>query len=360
VVSVSPVPLTLSLLVVALALGTAPGLYSDGLRSADSGDQAIVLVEMRVLEGPKGGGQALATVHCGDMVTVLGPRENGRVRVETNGTPGWVILAGVVELSEAGADARLLAAAHEKEMPNHWSREPDHLAALALYSRHIELLPNSPYAALALHRFGKVADRLAVDFTREVNEAVDAAAQRDRPPVVELAKYRHLEESASRKCQTWGLTFEYSHLGGHYFYGGDVYRKILERHGDSEWADDAAFGLLRLVRELVGEWEAHPQEPLKELDLWAEFMRTYPGSELKPEAMLEMVYLNRALHEIYSRSTEGFADSHKAEQHLAAARTLCGTTRRDFPRTIFAARAERHLAELAQGGHVYLFGAGID
>jgi hypothetical protein len=72
-----------------------------------------------------------------------------------------------------------------------------------------------------------------------------------------------------------------------------------------------------------------------------------------------MVYLNRVLHEIYSHSAEGFADPGKAERHLEAARTLCDRIRRELPRTIFAARAERHLAELAEGRHVYLFGAGI-
>lgn len=345
------VPLSLLLLVTVLALGAADGLSSDRPRSADSADQAVVLFEMSVAETAVLRANVVATVDCGEMVTVLGPREGRKARVRANGATGWIYLAGVVELSAPGADARLLAAADEKEDPSHWSREPEHLAALALYSRHMELFPESEYATLALYRFGQVADRLAVEAIREAEQQL---TQEQRAYDRAYTDWQGLEKYAK-----WGLTFDYSHLGGYYFYGGDVYRKVVERHGDSEWADNAAFRLLELVGERGGGWEGHPQEPLKKLDLWAEFVGKHPRSELKAQALLEMVYLNRVLHEIHSHSTEGFADPAKAERHLEAARALCDSIRHEFPRTIFAARAERHLAELAEGRHVYLFGAGI-
>lgn len=351
VVSMKCGPLGLLLLVVAVALGVASDLSSDGPKNPDRADQAVVLWEMRVTETAALRAKVVATVDCGEMVTVLGPREERKARVKANGATGWVHLEGLVELSAPGADARLLAAAHEKEMPSHWSREPEHLAALALYSRHMEIFPDSEYAALALYRFGQAADRLAVEAIREAEQQL---TQEQRAYDRAYTDWQGLEKYAK-----WGLTFDYSHLGGYYFHGGAVYRKVAERHGDSEWADNAAFRLLELVGEQGGGWEGHPQEPLKKLDLWAEFVRKYPRSELKPEALLEMVYLNRVLHEIHSHSTAGFADPGKAERRLEAARTLCDTVRREFPSTIFAARAERHLAELAEGRHVYFFGAGI-
>lgn len=344
--------LSVLLLLGVLARGAAGDLSTDGPKNPGTADQAVVLWEMDVAETAAFPPKVAGTLNCGDMVTVLGPREGRTVRVEANGATGWVHLEGLVALSAPGAEARLLAAADEKEMPSHWSRDPEHLAALALYSRHMELFPDSEYAALALHRFGQVADRLAVEVTREAEQQLTE----DEEGYVRS----HSDPEGLEKCAKWGLTLDHSHLGGHYFYGGDAYRKVVEGHGDSEWADNAAFRLLKLVRERVGEWEGYPQEPLKELDLWAELLRKYPRSELKAQALLEMVYLNRVLHEIHSHSTEGFADPGKAERHLEAARTLCDSIRREFPRTISAARAERHLAELVEGRHVYLFGAGID
>ncbi len=348
----SRVPFSLLLVVSALALGAGCRPASGEASSGGAADQAVVLSEMPVVEKPEVGARALASVRCGDMVTVLGPRDGRRVRVDAGGATGWVYRTGLVELSAVGADARLLAEADGKEMPSHRSREPDHLGALALYSRHTELFPDSEYAALTLYRFGQVADRLAVEATREAEQQL---TQEQKGRDSSYADWEGLREYAK-----WGLAFDYSHLGGHYFYGGDAYRKIVEQHGDSGWADNAAFRLLKLVRERVGEWGGYPQGPLDELDLWAEFVRKHPGSELKPDALLEMVYLNRVLHEIHSHSPEDFADPGEAERHLAAARAGCEAIRSVFPDTIFAVRAERHLAELVEGGHVYLFGAGID
>ena len=340
------------LILAALVSGVGSPLRADERTALDRADQGVVLSEMRVKDKPGLDSKVLVIANCGDLVTVLGPRERRQLRVRAGDVVGWMYTSGVVELSAPGADARLLVAAHEKEMPSPWSREPDHLAALALYSRHIEFFPDSRYTALALYRFGQMGDRLAVEATREAKQQLSQEQKRyDRS----YTNWEGLE-----KYTKWGLTLDYSHLGGHYFYGGAAYRRIVEEHADSKWADEAAFGLLKLVRERVGEWEGWPREPLKELDLWREFVKKYPRSELKPKALLEMVYLNRALYEIRSHSAQGFADPQKAKQHLEGARKLCETIQREFPRTIFAGQAEKNLAELAEGSHVYLFGAGID
>jgi len=340
------------LLWVVLVAAVGGPLRAEELAASDRADQAVVLWGMRVEEKRGLDSQVLATVNCADLVTVLAQPERGHSLVKAGDAVGWVHASGLVELSAQGADARLLLAAHEKEQPLHPSHEPDHLAALALYSRHLELFPDSEYAAFALYRFGQTADRLAAEATK------DAERQLTR----EQKRYDacHTEWEGLKKYTEWGLTLDYSHLGGHYFYGGAAYRRIVEEHARSEWGDDAAFRLLRLARERVGEWEGWPQEPLKELGLWTEFVNQYPRSELRPQALLEMVYLNRVLHEIHSHSAQGFADHEKAKRHLEEARKLCKSIQGGFPRTIFAARAEKNLAELAEGGHVYLFGAGLD
>lgn len=337
---------------VVLAVAVGSTLRADGPTRLDTRDCAVVMSEMRIWDQPGLDSKVLVTVHCGDLVTVLGPRERSRVRVKADDVIGWMYTSGLVALSTQGADARLLQAAHEKEQPPNPLHEPDHLAALALYSRHIEFFPDSEYAAFALYRFGQMGDRLAAEATKE--------AKRQLPREQERWDASSTDWEGLQKYTEWGLTLDYSHLGGHYFYGGAAYRRIVEKHARSEWADDAAFRLLKLVRERVGEWEGWPQEPLKELDLWTEFVEKHPRSELKPQALLEMVYLNRVLHEIHSHSAEGFADPEKAKRHLEEARKLCKSIQRGFPRTIFAARAEKNLAELAEGGHVYLFGAGLD
>lgn len=339
------------LLSVVLAAAVGGPLRADGPATLATPDQAVVLWEMRVYETSDLHSEVLTAVHCADLVTVVGPRERRQVRVRAGDVVGWVHTSGLVELSAQGADARLLFAAYEKEQPSHWSQEPDHLAALALYSRHMEFFPRSDYAALALYRFGQMGDRLAVEATREAERKL---TREQKSPDASCVAWEGLEKYAK-----WGLGLDYSRLGGHYFYGGAAYRRVVEEHPESEWADDAAFRLLKLVRQRVGEWEGWPDEPLKELDLWREFIEKYPRGGLKPLALLEMVYINRALYEIYSHPRGDFADPEKASRHLEEARKLCQGIQREFARTIYAAQAEKNLAELAEGRHVYLFGPGI-
>jgi hypothetical protein len=237
---------------------------------------------------------------------------------------------------------QLPAAAQEPEQPPMPSDQPDDLAALALYSRMSELFPKSDYQALALWRFGQVGKRLAVVATR------DARAVYGDLPVQSDDMYT--EWTGLRRYQRWRLTFEFSHLGQAYYYGGDAFREIVAQHPDSEWADNAAYELIRLS-QADGEWEGHPDGPLAYLRKWQDFVRRYPRSDMRPAALLDMVYVNRVLYEIYSDGQ--FADPAKARMYRQAAERICGNVNREFAGSEYAARAERNLAELAIGHNIY-------
>ena len=81
-------------------------------------------------------------------------------------------------------------------------------------------------------------------------------------------------------------------------------------------------------------------------------VKTYSPGALRPVALLESGYLNRALHEIYSVNPH-FIDPQEASRHRLAARQAYCIVRRQFPGTEFAARAAKNLAELAEGRNVY-------
>jgi len=304
--------------------------------STAKGTKAVVVWEVEVRTSdrtpPR---EVLARLQAGDLIYFLGEERRRSSHVRADDVEGWATSAGLIVLSAPGADARLLTAAQEREHPREGGGDlPNDLAALALYRRLRELFPQSSYAPLALYRYGQIAERLAVRATNEAYEPRDEGA---------LAKYRK-----------WGLTFEDSHLGGSFYYGGDAYRELVSRHPRSEWADDAAFRLLKIHRWLGAGWEGGPTEPIKELKLWQQYLGRYPRTNSRPEALLEMVYLNRALFEIYQHRSLGFSDPRKARIHRQEAERLCRQVEQEHRGTEFAAQARKHLAELGAGQRVYL------
>lgn len=299
----------------------------------------------------------VAEMHSGDIVRVLGPRWKRMFQVEARGVKGWVSGADVVVLHGPHADARLLVAARNIEAPKYWFDPPNYGAAIALYSRLVESFPRSPYRPLALYRIARCAEKVAAEETRTVQEEWVARSEEwtAQPPGTR-SDPAPSEREELRELAKWGVNFRLHHFGGHYYYLGDAYRTILREHGKSAWADEAAFALLK-VR--LGEWEGHPEGPLEELDQWIEFTKKYPQSDLLAQALLEQVYLNRVLYEIYSwppgQPPGQFTHEQKASERRSAAENLCRRIVREFPATEFVAKAEDALAELAEGRNVYQF-----
>lgn len=291
------------------------------------------------------GARKLGTLGCGEVVHMLGEREGLQVKVQARGLTGWVYEDRVVSLSGSCPAARLMIAAREWEEPKFPARGRNDLFALALYSRLLELFPDSRYRPLALWRFGQIGERLAVEATKRAEKELTAKEKQSDESFIH---WKGLD-----RYQRWGLGVEFSHLGHTYYHAGDAYRKIVKEHPNSEWADNAAYELLRL-RRAHQPWEGRPKGPRQQSASWTEFSRKYPRSELKPNALVEMVYLNRVLHEIYCHSYE-FADPAKARDHRKAAEELCQSVMREFPGSEHAARAENHLAELADGRKLYFF-----
>jgi hypothetical protein len=337
-----------------LLAGSASGAESAAV-SRQTGKRAVVIWgDMRIHMTRDPMSAPVATPRCGDLVRMLGPRWKSQFQFEGDGVVGWASGKGVVVLATPHADARLLVAARNMEAPKHWAQPPNYEAAIALYSRLAALFPRSPYRPLALYRIGQCAEQVAAEASRKKSQEEAAKGQRERfdptpPGRIELGD-----------IGKWGVTFRWAHLGGHYYYPGDAYRRILREHGNSEWADEAAFALLKLTPTEVGEWEGFPEGALRDLDHWVGFTKRYPHSDVTPQALLEQVYLNRVLYEIYSKPTGQFADRQKASRRRSAAENLCRRISREFPGTEFAAEAEDALADLAEGRNAYLYPDGFD
>jgi len=300
--------------------------------------------------------KTLARARCGDILLTLGEYRRGRLRVQLDGVTGWAFANGVVDLSDPAADARLLAAAFDFESPGHWARDPNYGAAIALYSRHLELFPESQYRPLARYRFGQVADCLAVEATKAIRQA--ESAERADSSRGDEARLEAVESEQLRKYERWGLVLKRSHLGGQCYYGGEAYRAVLAEYPQSQYADEASYQLLKLEREEVGEWEGHPEGPFEELRHWQAFLERYPGSDLRPKALLQVLYLQRVLYEIYLQSpTAEVRDESAAREHGEAAQELARRIMREYPGTRYAAEAETGLSELQHGEHVYILGA---
>jgi len=296
---------------------------------------------------------------AGEAVEILEEvEENDSFLVFVHSVRGLIPRAAVVMLSDPAAAAKLLAAAWGYEQPGLAPDRPNDLAALWLYDCLRERFPDSKYAPLAFYRYGQVADRLAIQASRELNQAVEALkASPGSPKVLDETVLRPLEDKVLSRYAARGLKLSWSHLGGNCYYDGEVYRTLVNRFPRSAWADNAAFALLRRGEHLGG-WEGWPTQPLKELGVWREFMVKYPKSELLPEAHLQIVCLDRALHEIYSFPQSEFRDAKKAAQHRQAAEDECRAILREYPGTVAAAQAEKHLAEMTEGIHIYIHGAG--
>jgi len=312
---------------------------------AEKPQQAIVICDVtRLAAKPDVRAEAVASANCGDVITLLGDRYKDWLRVQTANTVGWLDEGLIVPLHAPAAPARLLVAARDTEEPPP-SRygQPPLLNALALYSRFLQFFPKSEYEGFALYRYGQLADRLAVEATKKADQELRREAKRSDAA---LMGWKGLDQ-----YKKWGLKFSPDHLGGEYRYDGQVYARILKDHPRSAWADNAAYALLRLSRAI--EWEGFPEGPLAELPKWQGFLRKYPESELAPLAQLEIGYLNRVLHEIYSYEKK-FASPTKARKYRQAAVGVFGRIRRQYAGTEFAAQAEKDLAELSQGRNVYL------
>ncbi len=317
----------------------------------------IIYKEASVKSRPTYKAKTIANLNTGDEVTILGSTKNKYKKVKVDKMVGWISEWAIIDLSIPKADAKLFVQASNYQDPTwrwfFWSPERYKLA-LRLYKRLIDYFPNSKYRAAALFRYGECAERIVVEVNKlkiKFEELKKSGIDKDYKKYLGLDCYRK-----------WGLEFEFSHLGDEYYYGGDVYETIVQKYPKSEWADNAAYKLIQIPFQHSRCWEGHPGGPLAALKLCENFLKNYPNSELRPEALLHLGYLYRALYEIYSyvdkKEIYNFYDLQKANAYRQKAINLYQKIVKEYPSTKYAAKAEVNIYEIEHGKNVYVLSGG--
>jgi hypothetical protein len=229
---------------------------------------------------------------------------------------GWVQAKGIVEETTPNGDQVIMGTAANEEALASDPRGPANAAQAArlLYRRVAEMFPNSPLAGEAAWR--------AADIKWQLDKADNAT----------------LPSSHQSKAYLRPQMNE------------DAIRKVIKTYPRTRWAALAAFDLID--NKLCGDWEASPDCPEKEADIYLRYADEFPDGPRTARALYEATYRLGALTNMY----ESAGKHDRAEKVHRDASDIAARLRSKFPDSEFAWRAGALVYKLDEGIPVY----GID
>jgi hypothetical protein len=229
---------------------------------------------------------------------------------------GWVQAKGIVEETTPNGDQIIMGAAANEESLASDPRGPANSAQAArlLYRRVAEMFPNSPLAPEAAWR--------AADIKWQIDKADNAT----------------LPSSHSREAYLRPQMNE------------DEIKKVIKTYPRTKWAALAAFDLID--NKLCGNWEATPECPEKEADVYLKYADDFPDGPRTARALYEVVYRLGALTNMY----ESAGKHDRAEKAHRDAASIAERLRTKFPDSEYAWRGGALVYKLDEGIPVY----GID
>src|SRR5262249_55088089 len=79
-------------------------------------------------------------------------------------------------------------------------------------------------------------------------------------------------------------------------------KRVIKKFPNSKWADLAEYHLLE--NKVCGDWQAKPNCPEKETDLYEKYVQEHPGAPKVQDALLQAASRQAALIEIYKSNEE--------------------------------------------------------
>jgi outer membrane protein assembly factor BamD (BamD/ComL family) len=220
---------------------------------------------------------------------------------------GWILSKGVVLSDTSNGDRILFAAAEdaEDEAAKPHGRHGAAQEAIRLYSRLVDLFPQSPQAGEAYYRAADIYWQL---------QAVDVmslpSAQEQDPDL-----RSHVDE--------------------------DWMHDVIKKYPHTKWADLAAYHFIE--NKVCGNWLGQSKCPEKETDIYEKYVREHPQSPKAPEALYQALWRQAALIEIYKTEDQPGKSSGARARALQLAQRLAS----EYPQSDYAGRA-LHLQYLVE------------
>lgn len=209
------------------------------------------------------------------------------------------------------------------------------IEAFEIYEK-LRRLERSSLHEKILYGYGITADSLAELVSRESTENKPEEKQLIKKELRERLIKSKIIECSDPKCER-------------HIYKGYAYKELLEKYPKGEYADDAEYKLIWVYVNSIYEWEGEPDYPLEELKRWKGFLDKYPHSNLKPQVLFRIGYLQRVLYEIY----ESLGES-TAEEYRTLAMETYSKLKNDYPSTEEGKKAQSLLEEVREGEKVYI------
>jgi len=259
----------------------------------------------------------LADVDRGrEVVVIETSREWAHVEVnvtEERTVTGWAKDADVIKASTPDGDRVLFGEAvdSEDQASQRHGRKDAAQDAMRLYFEVAELFPSSPLAAEGLYRSG------------DIRWQIEKEDLTSRPSSKERDAY--LREGMNE----------------------DLMKKVIKKFPGTKWADLAAFHLIE--NKLCGDWEAQSKCPLKEAEMYENYVKDHPNSPALAEALYDAAWRCSALIEIYKSEDQ----QKKSEAAKVKAADLAQKAASQSPQSDWGTRARRLLYFIQQSVPTY-------
>ena len=183
-------------------------------------------------------------------------------------TTGWMLDKGAIFPTTPNGDRVLFGEAvdSEDQASRRTGRKGAAKDAYRLYARLAEYFPASPLAGEALYR--------AADIRWQI-QAADVTTRRS---------YKELPTSVRPQIDD------------------EEMKNVIKKFPHTKWADLAEYHLLE--NKICGDWQAKPNCPEKESDLYEKYAQEHPQSPKAQEALLQAASRQAALIEIYKSNEE--------------------------------------------------------